>query len=712
MQKFSIVIKISLLLIITSLVFAGTDGTIRGKVTDVDGMPLPGSQIYFPELGIGAVADIDGNYIIINIPVGKYDIKVMMIGYQLRTLTGIDIIMDKTVWLNFKLPIAVVEGDEIIVEGQRELVEKGNTSKKISIGKDAIEALPIRDLTELYSLQSGVIRVESMTVGIPDHEERGLEEVHVRGGRAGEIAYMIDGLYIRNPISGGIGNGTRLNLFAVNQFDWQPGGFNAEYGDAMSAVSNMHTATGTNEFRYKFKYSTSMVGAGLGNLYDELRGYNDYVFGLGGPLPFTGKWTYWISGQLTDKENYRVYEFDDIIYEEREDDPFNTINRDNLVQPWDNEAGFRGFGFDKTYDVFGKIAYKHSNSLRFNVSFWEVAAHRKGFKTQFLYWDNGQNEIFRDTKRYTFEMNHSLSSKLFYTARVSQFTQDLFQGVRWEDSDEDGYPDWYEWRHPAGPNKNISDPYNPYVVPYSVSQNGDTLYYNRKDENSGWYYGATPGIYNWEVAEDFTDLNGNGIWEKDESFIDVNNNGEWDGPEFVEKAYYRDGSYWLFPSMYENDEDLFFDYHHVDLEFEQDPWWGWGFGANVGPRYDGMANNPYYYMPSRGESWDEGRAFGGHDRFYGTSTAVTNEFRIDVTRQMTDEWRLRTGFDYKSHKLNLYEVKNPWLGIDGAETQSFAEFWEDTGPDGLISTDEDYPGPDFGENNGKWEPGEEFDDAN
>ena len=83
-------------------------------------------------------------------------------------------------------------------------------------------------------------------------EEKGLEEVHVRGGRTGEVAYMIDGLYIRNPIYGGIGNGTRLNLFAIKEFDWQPGGFNAEYGDAMSAVSNMHTTIGGEDFSFEF----------------------------------------------------------------------------------------------------------------------------------------------------------------------------------------------------------------------------------------------------------------------------------------------------------------------------------------------------------------------------------------------------------------------------------------------------------------------------
>ena len=76
--------------------------------------------------------------------------------------------------------------------------------------------MPIRDVSELYSLQSGVVKVEGgMRGGIPDHEEKGLEEVHVRGGRSGEIAYLIDGMYIRNPIYGGIGNGTRLNIFAI-----------------------------------------------------------------------------------------------------------------------------------------------------------------------------------------------------------------------------------------------------------------------------------------------------------------------------------------------------------------------------------------------------------------------------------------------------------------------------------------------------------------
>ena len=119
-------------------------------------------------------------------------------------------------------------------------------------------------------------------------------------------------------------------------------------------------------------------------------------------------------------------------------------------------------------------------------------------------------------------MNHTLSAKTFYSIRYSQFTQDAFTGVRWRDSDSDGFPDWFEWSHGAGGRTNgagdrqISDINNHLVVPFKVG--GDnSIYYIRKDGDgpqdwtSGWYYGAEPGNYNWKVAETFSDDNNDGI---------------------------------------------------------------------------------------------------------------------------------------------------------------------------------------------------------
>ena len=65
-----------------SILFAGTDGTIRGEVLDVEGEAIIGATIVIKEIGLGTAADIDGSYLLLNVPVGTYDVTVEMIGYQ------------------------------------------------------------------------------------------------------------------------------------------------------------------------------------------------------------------------------------------------------------------------------------------------------------------------------------------------------------------------------------------------------------------------------------------------------------------------------------------------------------------------------------------------------------------------------------------------------------------------------------------------------
>ena len=85
--------------------------------------------------------------------------------------------------------------------------------------------------------------------------------------------------------------------------------------------------------------------------------------------------------------------------------------------------------------------------------------------------------------------------------------------------------------------------------------------------------------------------------------------------------------------------------------------------------------------------WTEEKAFGGTDSYFSTSRARTNEVRLDVTSQMTDKWRSRVGMDWKIHKLNNYDIKDPWL--DGsAVRQRFAEYWDDVGIDGVAYADD------------------------
>ena len=311
-------------------------------------------------------------------------------------------------------------------------------------------------------------------------------------------------------------------------------------------------------------------------------------------------------------------------------------------------------------------------------------------------------------------MNHSLSAKTFYTLRYSNFNQGAFTGVRWRDSDGDEFPDWFEWSHGAGGNRNgegdkeLSDINNPFVVPYRAVGDGSIDYIRRdgngpQEWNSGWYLGATPGNYNWEVAEQFTDVNNDGIYQENidtfDLFSDTDGDGIWTGPALVKECEYRDGSYWLTPEMYVSNE-YFHDLESMWIDALQDP-----YVQEFGINYQG--DSLYYANYNDGSivgDWEEGNIFGGHDRFYSTSNAITNEFRFDLTSQINDKIRARVGVDLKSHKLNFYEVKNPWDDV-AASRQRFAEQWNDFGKDDtlwqLSSTGE----PDAGEGNGQWDQG-------
>jgi hypothetical protein len=132
-MKMKIIKYLAVLIIFLGAIYAGTDGTIRGQIKDTEGVPMPGVQIFVSELAMGAIADENGKYIILNLPVGSYDVKVMMIGYKTVTMKEVSVMMDQTTWLNFTMEVAVIEGDEVEVYGEKPLVDKAQTSRKVTV---------------------------------------------------------------------------------------------------------------------------------------------------------------------------------------------------------------------------------------------------------------------------------------------------------------------------------------------------------------------------------------------------------------------------------------------------------------------------------------------------------------------------------------------------------------------------------------------------
>jgi outer membrane receptor protein involved in Fe transport len=250
-------------------------GKITGVVTAAQtGEPIAGVQIYIEELQRGALTRENGRYFLINLPVGTYTVVAEIIGYATVRKENVVINVDVTRQVNFELLSRAVEIEEVVVEVQATpLIDVEATGARDVVTAAEIEALPVTDLKEVLALQHGFIDLPDNTDVIAFTDaRRGLEPVHIRGGRLGETTTLIDGIPVNNFVFGG--PSFFVNRSAVQQLDYIRGGFDAQYGNALSGVINIATKEGGTELRGAAEYQGSGVSGALGSDYDDLRNYH------------------------------------------------------------------------------------------------------------------------------------------------------------------------------------------------------------------------------------------------------------------------------------------------------------------------------------------------------------------------------------------------------------------------------------------------------
>jgi hypothetical protein len=104
MMKRQLLLACIILTLSTPLIFSGTTGKIAGTITDADnGEPLPGVNIVLEGTTMGAVTNLDGYFVILNVPPGSYSIKASYIGYTAQRATEVVVKIDLTTELNFKM---------------------------------------------------------------------------------------------------------------------------------------------------------------------------------------------------------------------------------------------------------------------------------------------------------------------------------------------------------------------------------------------------------------------------------------------------------------------------------------------------------------------------------------------------------------------------------------------------------------------------------
>ncbi len=230
--KLSRLLQFSVFVLITifgSYIYAGTTGKIAGKIIDKNtGESLLGANIILLGTTLGASADMDGNYFVINIPPGEYDVKASMIGYSSFTIQKVRVSVDQTTKLDFELISESIELTDVVVTAERLLVRKDLTSTEATISGDNISMLPLEDVSSVVNLQAGVV------------------DGHFRGGRSNEVKYLVDGVPVNDVYSGQSSLSPEIN--SIQEVQVITGTFNAEYGEALSGVVNQVTKIAGDKF--------------------------------------------------------------------------------------------------------------------------------------------------------------------------------------------------------------------------------------------------------------------------------------------------------------------------------------------------------------------------------------------------------------------------------------------------------------------------------
>lgn len=265
-----------LLLLLPAMALAQS-GKLRGQITDQEtGEALVGANVIVVGTSYGAATDVNGEYIILNLVAGTYEVKASYIGYQAKAISNVRINADLTTGLDFQLAAEGIQVGTVEVTAEKPLVNKYNTNANRITTSDDIEALPIRGVDNILATTPGVVLQDN--------------QIFIRGGRQDEVGFYLEGSNITDPMVGG--RQVTLVQDALEEINVQSGGYNAEYGNANSGIIRQQIKSGTPDWKFSLQYMTDNIGingsedrySGKKSLGAYWFGYNESVVTLSGPL--------------------------------------------------------------------------------------------------------------------------------------------------------------------------------------------------------------------------------------------------------------------------------------------------------------------------------------------------------------------------------------------------------------------------------------------
>lgn len=409
---------IMVLLISVGAIYAQTTGRLAGRVRDNDGNPVEYANVIL--LGtdplLGAQTREDGTYILINIPVGSYDVQAQQIGFRPTTVTGQRINVNETATLNITMVRDAVEIEGLTFTAARELVRADGTSSSRSITQESIENIAVESVEGIIALQAGTSQVGG--------------NLHIRGGRANEVVYTIDGMSVSDPVDGG--SAMSIDRNAIADMTVMTGGFTAEFGNAQSGIVNIVTRDGTSEYSGSVEFISD-------HIFDDGSNRDEIKMTLGGPVlgpafeKLRGRFTFFFNAAAQWHDSrYREYYIAD---------PWDTFKglrgrpeEYPVYDPYEGRDRFWIFDLgDRNYNSYNanlKFTYRHSPSQTFSFSARTDIAKNYPFSWSWRYALEHYAEVEEDMRQYMFTYDRMFNPQTNFNLKGSFFRKKVNQGPR------------------------------------------------------------------------------------------------------------------------------------------------------------------------------------------------------------------------------------------------------------------------------------------
>ncbi len=372
----------------------GKSARITGKVFDIEtNVPLFRANVFLKETILGDMTNQMGYFTIKDVPKGEYTLSISMIGYKEEKLY-LSITTDTVFYREIGLKMVPIEAEGVVITGRKPMIEVETPVTLTYISLLEAKKIPTISIYEILAVQAGVIRIG--------------DEIYVRGGRSGEVIYLLDGCMLQDPYDHSLD--FLIPEYSVKELTFYRGGFGTEYGHAQSGIIDISTGEALSSFVFNLMAMTNDLRGNFKSFQNFLdpepykENFNRLNFKLG--IPFTKDW---IPG-----EKIGLFTAGEL-----------RINN-----------GRRGNDYDSTFSIFGKLTYLISENTIFRLAGIITKERSHHYDARWKYLHTNCPYTNYEAKDYNLLLEQNLGKESKLQLQIERHSLHEYSNVF-----EDGYTD-------------------------------------------------------------------------------------------------------------------------------------------------------------------------------------------------------------------------------------------------------------------------------